>query len=225
VKLQKQLSENGYNVGPIDGVFGSKTEAAVLKYQEDKGLNADGVVGDQTWNSLFQESIPKSASLDRPPSQNRCFEVFGNHQLAGWDQQNLVRCDLSMFREKLEHVYYDKAGDMVLAHRDWFGFMCHRLVAPKFQQAFKNVIDRGLAGQIKTFGGCLNKRKVRGGNEWSMHSWGIAIDINVQWNQFGQKNFQMSEELAKCFEDVGFVWGGRWTGWPDAMHFQYATVR
>ena len=110
-------------------------------------------------------------------------------------------------------------------HKDWFGFTCHRLVASKFQLAFKNVIDRNLANKIKTFGGYLNKRSMRGGNTWSMHSWGIAIDLNAQWNQFGQKNFEMSEDLARCFEDVGFVWGGRWIGSFDAMHFQYATIR
>lgn len=219
-KLQQKLSEIGYNIGSVDGIFGPKTEAAVIKYQIDKVLHADGVVGDQTWNSLFQELIPKTASLDEPPSQSRCFEVYGNHQLAGWDEQNMVRCDLSDFADKLGHV-----NNYSFAHKDWFGFTCHRLVVPKFQLAFKNVVDRNLTNKIKTFGGCLNKRLMRGGNTWSMHSWGIAIDLNAQWNQFGQKNFEMSEDLAKCFEDVGFIWGGRWIGDFDAMHFQYATIR
>ena len=35
----------------------------------------------------------------------------------------------------------------------------------------------------------------------------------------------MTEELAKCFEDSGFIWGGRWIDCPDAMHFQYATIK
>ena len=226
-KLQQKLSEIGYNVGLADGVFGPKTEAAVIKYQKDKGLHADGVVGNQTWGSLFQEEIPKPISLDNPPSQSRCFEVFGNHQLSGWDEQNIIRCDLSAFSDKLGHVYWDwlTPKDSAFSHKDWFGFTCHRIVAPKFQVAFKNVVDRNLAEKIKTFGGCLNKRLMRGGNTWSMHSWGIAIDLNVKWNQFGQKNFEMKDDLAKCFEDIGFVWGGRWVGNPDAMHFQYATIR
>ena len=220
-KLQQKLSEMGYNIGPIDGIFGPKTEAAVIKYQIDKTLHADGVVGDQTWNSLFKEPIPKIQSLDNPTSQDRCFEVYGDHRFAGWDEQNIVRCDLSVFADKLGHV-----NNYSFAHKDWFGFTCHRLVVPKFQLAFKNIIDRNLANKIKSFGGCLNKRLMRGSNNaWSMHSWGIAVDLNAQWNQFKQKNFEMSEDLAKCFEDVGFVWGGRWIGSYDAMHFQYATIR
>jgi peptidoglycan hydrolase-like protein with peptidoglycan-binding domain len=35
--------------GPIDGIFGSKTEAAVRAYQTDRGVTVDGIVGDQTW--------------------------------------------------------------------------------------------------------------------------------------------------------------------------------
>lgn len=49
-KLQKALSKLGYF--DIDGEFGSITEAAVKAFQQDKGLQADGVVGPKTWNAL-----------------------------------------------------------------------------------------------------------------------------------------------------------------------------
>jgi peptidoglycan hydrolase-like protein with peptidoglycan-binding domain len=35
--------------GAVDGDFGPKTEAAVKAYQQDRGVQADGIVGDQTW--------------------------------------------------------------------------------------------------------------------------------------------------------------------------------
>lgn len=35
--------------GPIDGIFGRRTEAAVRAYQSDRGVTADGMVGDRTW--------------------------------------------------------------------------------------------------------------------------------------------------------------------------------
>jgi peptidoglycan hydrolase-like protein with peptidoglycan-binding domain len=37
------------NPGPIDGIFGPSTQAAVTAYQNDRGVTPDGIVGDQTW--------------------------------------------------------------------------------------------------------------------------------------------------------------------------------
>lgn len=226
--LQQKLSELGYNVGSVDGFFGPRTESAVIQFQTDKGLDIDGVVGNQTWSALFQESVPQAISiLQSPPSQDRCLEVYGNFQIRGWKEQELIQCDLSFGKQELDHIIlgWGNPQPKAFAHSNWFGFWAHRLVVPKFIDAFKNVVNRGLAGQIKTFDGCFNPRMIRGGKTWSMHSWGIAIDINAAWNRMGQKNFEMKEELAKCFEDVGLVWGGRWGNSPDAMHFQYATIR
>jgi Putative peptidoglycan binding domain/S-layer homology domain len=42
----------------VDGDFGDRTSAAVLTYQEHYALNADGVVGNQTWTSLLQIGFP-----------------------------------------------------------------------------------------------------------------------------------------------------------------------
>jgi len=52
-KLQILLTGLGYACGGVDGDFGELTEAAVIKYQNDYGLSADGVVGSQTWGSLL----------------------------------------------------------------------------------------------------------------------------------------------------------------------------
>jgi peptidoglycan hydrolase-like protein with peptidoglycan-binding domain len=40
---------SGLDPGPIDGIFGPKTEAAVRAYQTDQGVESDGIVGDRTW--------------------------------------------------------------------------------------------------------------------------------------------------------------------------------
>lgn len=53
--VQQQLSDRGYNVGPVDGIFGKMTEAAVKDFQADigGGLAVDGIVGRHTWGHLF----------------------------------------------------------------------------------------------------------------------------------------------------------------------------
>ena len=35
-----------------DGIFGAGTEAVVKKFQQDNGLDYDGVVGRKTWEKL-----------------------------------------------------------------------------------------------------------------------------------------------------------------------------
>jgi peptidoglycan hydrolase-like protein with peptidoglycan-binding domain len=50
--LQRRLIAAGFDLGEIDGRFGSKTEAAVKGFQSDHGLDVDGIVGDKTWDKL-----------------------------------------------------------------------------------------------------------------------------------------------------------------------------
>lgn len=55
--VQQRLAELGYTqVGPADGVFGPATEAAVRAFQQQQGIDVDGIVGPDTWGRLFSAS-------------------------------------------------------------------------------------------------------------------------------------------------------------------------
>ena len=73
-------------------------------------------------------------------------------------------------------------------------------------------------GHIFITGNCFNIRQKRGSKATSLHSWGVAIDVNAAWNGFGKKP-TLSAGFVKCFTDAGFDWGGTWSK-PDGMHFQ-----
>ena len=51
--VQKRLNAKGYNI-KVDGVFGSKSVAALKKYQKAKGLTVDGICGYATVYELIK---------------------------------------------------------------------------------------------------------------------------------------------------------------------------
>ncbi|MFV0482463.1 MAG: M15 family metallopeptidase [Campylobacteraceae bacterium] len=80
---------------------------------------------------------------------------------------------------------------------------------------------------LKNPAGTYNFRKIAKTKRLSMHSFGIAIDINVakshywQWEkgEYKYKNL-IPYEIVEIFEKHGFIWGGKWYSY-DTMHFEY----
>lgn len=50
--VQRRLRAWGYYTGSVDGIFGSRTAAAVRLFQRRNGLTVDGLVGPRTWEGL-----------------------------------------------------------------------------------------------------------------------------------------------------------------------------
>ena len=59
--LQRQLAGLGFNPGPIDGIFGPKTKAAVVAFQRAAGITVDGIVGPQTRAAMSSFSTGTSS--------------------------------------------------------------------------------------------------------------------------------------------------------------------
>ena len=51
--IQERLVSLRYNTNGVDGIFGAGTKAAVIAFQESRGLSADGIVGQNTWRKLL----------------------------------------------------------------------------------------------------------------------------------------------------------------------------
>lgn len=57
--MQSKLLETGHDPQGVDGIFGDHTLAAVRSFQTEKGLQVDGICGNQTWAALDGDlSVP-----------------------------------------------------------------------------------------------------------------------------------------------------------------------
>ena len=64
-QIQEKLQSWGYYSGDIDGVYGSRTEEAVKKFQRKNGLTADGIAGRATLAAMgISDSSATSQSVD-----------------------------------------------------------------------------------------------------------------------------------------------------------------
>jgi uncharacterized protein (TIGR02594 family) len=69
-ELQKALQAAGFDPGPIDGVIGRKTIAAIKAFQAAKGLAVDGIAGPKTQAALKANTAPA------PPLQDLAMPWF-----------------------------------------------------------------------------------------------------------------------------------------------------
>ncbi len=62
VHMQQILNERGYWCGSADGIFGYQTYQAVIRFQRDAGLSADGIVGPRTRQAFGLDAANSSPS-------------------------------------------------------------------------------------------------------------------------------------------------------------------
>lgn len=111
---------------------------------------------------------------------------------------------------------------------------CHEKVAEAMTTIFKNLLSHYGEEKIHElgidqFGGMLCVRKMRGGSAWSIHSWGVACDLDPDRNQLRETKksarFARPEYLPmwKIIEAEGATSLGRARDF-DWMHFQFANL-
>jgi peptidoglycan hydrolase-like protein with peptidoglycan-binding domain len=65
--VQSILNQLGYNAGPVDGIYGPKTEAGIKAFQKARGITVDGIYGPDTANHLgeaLEESLEDEDILE-----------------------------------------------------------------------------------------------------------------------------------------------------------------
>lgn len=61
-KVQQKLNDEGFRAGPVDGIWGPKTQSAVKNFQEKKGIEATGQLDEKTLAELDVEAQPMTGA-------------------------------------------------------------------------------------------------------------------------------------------------------------------
>lgn len=108
---------------------------------------------------------------------------------------------------------------------------CHKDIAEALEKVFAEILSvYGLPKiqelGIDLFGGCFNFRQMRGGTSYSVHAWGLAVDLDPERNQLKEtsKTARFARPEYKPMIDIfykhGFISLGREKNY-DWMHFQW----
>lgn len=228
--LQSRLTAHGFSPGPVDGILGPLTYAAITAFQRARRLSVTGKADEATVIALRQSS--SSVASGRPPGEKASTSP-GKRNV--WPAQAGVRAffgDVGRSQVLVPLPYpmrlaWDKK---VTINR----MSLHTKVADSASRCFVRIAAAYNASQradlgLDLFGGSLNVRKMRGGSAYSMHSWGIAIDFDPERNQlnWGRDRARLARPDAETFwriwEDEGWVSLGRSRNF-DWMHIQAARL-
>jgi hypothetical protein len=233
--VQSRLTAHGYPVGLIDGKIGPVTIKAIEAFQKAHGLPVNGKADDATVAALRGSAsvVPDDVKADIP-SRDYVLEVVDMKKPV-WPRQS--ECARFYGKVGTNQTQIDIPFDMYLAWNKTTRIRkitVHQKVAASATSVFQTIaglyssVERSSLG-LNLFGGSLNVRKMRGGTNYSMHSWGIAIDFDPERNglsvhkPYARLSHDDAVPFWKAWEAEGWLSLGRARNF-DWMHVQAARL-
>lgn len=217
--VQQLLVRAGLAPGPVDGICGPRTEAAILQFQKRFLTAPDARVdpGGVTWRKLSLQTLPASnkpyggphnpvhgAAKTPPASVTAPASGDWSGDSAKWTQEKKLLSLEAGFREKVSQV---------IAKLTTGGFQ------PKIVYGWRSVaVQKHLhdLGRTKVLFSFHNAQKPDGTpNAYAAD----IIDQRWAWSDDAEAN-GFWDALGKAAKDVGLHWGGDWKSFPDVAHVQ-----
>lgn len=159
--LQRRLEAAGFDPGPVDGIFGSRTRAAVIRFQRARSLTVDGIVGPQTWGALLNE-VP-GGPAPPPPASAQHWTLPASIRAAG-DAQYVRYDDAPVWNDGRNCSGPRTCGGSA-------GF------TPGAAELRRHILAtfRG----VRSIGGYCCRRNTASSSKTSVHGVGRALDIMI----------------------------------------------
>lgn len=150
----------------------------------------------------------------------------------GWRPEDYLKPDgrVSQLWEAVALARAPLPEPLSYAGRPVTALRCHRKLVPVFTEVYREIHAAGVWSAVRVYAGCYEPRLIRGGDMWSMHTFGAAVDHDPVRNPlkappeecfFG--NTEEGQRVVAIFRSHGFLWGGDFKGRKDCMHFQFGT--
>ena len=155
--LQELLNRNGYNLD-VDGVFGSKTQAAVRDYQAKTGISVDGIAGEQTYSALMGKTGGKniwSTPADGSSGWSASYSSYGSNS-PYLPSAKSVYDQLSQYENNRPEAYQSKYQDQInglldkILNREAFSYDFN--ADQLYQQMKDRYVQQGKMAMMDTMG-------------------------------------------------------------------------
>jgi peptidoglycan L-alanyl-D-glutamate endopeptidase CwlK len=239
-----QMNLNGlalnYNGFAIDGVFDIKTSNATKNFQDRFDLNADGIVGPDTWNILIENVKAVQKLLNsrgyHAGDPDGWFNINTRHAVQqlqrnyGLYPSGIVepRTRRRLFDPHPEHNYELRPSSnhlnslnphVAALARKFLALTRANHLEVRIYFAFRSWDEqdrlfaqgRSMPGDIVT--------NARGGD--SYHNWGLAFDAAPYENGKISTDYKKLIKMGHLGQQAGLEWGGTFKSLKDYPHFQY----
>lgn len=186
--LQQDLTALGFNTYGIDGIFGPKTQNAVIAFQKSKWLAVDGIVGNQTKAALYKAlGNKRTYTLKLGDSLSGVAAKFGISLNDLMQANGLSSCILNP-GVVLVIPASANVGTRYPEMADWWTVV--NKAFPRKTQATVTDIDTGITFNIYRYGGSNHadvepvtaadtaKMKQAYGGQWSWNRRAVIVNVN-----------------------------------------------